>query len=194
MRIYKQSKVDMSVKDITLNYKIKNVLAGLFTASVTLIILSSFIPIKQNFIVKTVVVHDTIKELVVMKHGLTEITVDRNANIPTFCNNPGALRPSSIKEVNDLAIGTIQAPSGEFLHFANEEHGYKALEIVLKKVYWNGSISNCIQRYAPSFENNTSGYVGKIVSKMGISPNTLVKNCNIKKLMKTISEIEGFKQ
>ena len=194
MRIYKQSKVDMSVKDITLNYKIKNVLAGMFTASVTLIILSSFIPIKQNFIVKTVVVHDTIKELVVMKHGLTEITVDRNANIPTFCNNPGALRPSSIKEVNDLAIGTIQAPSGEFLHFANEEHGYKALEIVLKKVYWNGSISNCIQRYAPSFENNTSGYVGKIVSKMGISPNTLVKNCNIKKLMKTIAEIEGFKQ
>lgn len=194
MRVYKQSKVDMSVKDITLNYKIKNVLAGLFTASVTLIILSSFIPIKQNFIVKTVVVHDTIKELVVMKHGLTEITVDRNANIPTFCNNPGALRPSSIKEVNDLAIGTIQAPSGEFLHFANEEHGYKALEIVLKKVYWNGSISNCIQRYAPSFENNTSSYVGKIVSKMGISPNTLVKNCNIKKLMKTIAEIEGFKQ
>ena len=194
MRIYKQSKVDMSVKDITLNYKIKNVLAGMFTASVTLIILSSFIPIKQNFIVKTVVVHDTIKELVVMKHGLTEITVDRNANIPTFCNNPGALRPSSIKEVNDLAIGTIQAPSGEFLHFANEEHGYKALEIVLKKVYWNGSINEYIKRYAPSFENNTSGYVGKIVSKMGLSPNTLVKNCNIKKLMKTIAEIEGFKQ
>jgi hypothetical protein len=194
MRIYKQNETDMSVKDITFNYKIKNVLAGLFTATLILVILSSFIPIKQNFIVKTVVVHDTIKELVVMKHGLTEITVDRNANIPTFCNNPGALRPSSIKEVNDLAIGTIQAPSGEFLHFANEEHGYKALEIVLKRVYWNGSISECIQRYAPSFENNTSGYVGKIVSKMGISPNTLVKNCNIKKLMKTISEIEGFKQ
>ena len=194
MRIYKQSKVDMSVKDITLNYKIKNVLAGLFTASITLIVLSSFIPIKQNFIVKTVVVHDTIKELVVMKHGLTEITVDRNANIPTFCNNPGALRPSSIKEVNDLAIGTIQAPSGKFLHFANEQHGYKALEIVLRKVYWNGSISECIKRYAPSFENNTNSYVGKIVSKMEISPNTLVKNCNIKKLMKTISEIEGFKQ
>ena len=194
MRIYKQSKVDMSVKDITLNYKIKNVLAGLFVASITLIVLSSFIPIKQNFIVQKVVIHDTIKELVVMKHGLTEITVDRNANIPTFCNNPGALRPSSIKEVNELAIGTVQAPSGEFLHFANEEHGYKALEIVLRKVYWNGSISECIQRYAPSFENNTSGYVGKIVSKMGISPSTLVKNCNIKKLMKTIAEIEGFKQ
>lgn len=194
MRIYKQNETDMSVKDITFSYKIKNVLAGLFTATLVLIILSSFIPIKQNFIIKTVVVHDTIKELVVMKHGLTEITVDRNANIPTFCNNPGALRPSSIKEVNDLAIGTIQAPSGEFLHFANEEHGYKALELVLKKVYWNGSIADCINRYAPSFENNTSGYVGKIVSKMGISPNTLVKNCNIKKLMKTIAEIEGFKQ
>jgi len=196
MRVFKQNELDMSVKDITFSYKVKNVLAGLFTATLILVILSSFIPIplKQNFIVKTVVVHDTIKELVVMKHGLTEITVDRNANIPTFCNNPGALRPSSIKEVNNLAIGTIQAPSGEFLHFANEEHGYKALELVLKKVYWNGSISECIKRYAPSFENNTSGYVAKIVSKMGISPNTLVKNCNIKKLMKTIAEIEGFKQ
>ena len=193
MKIFKQNE-DMSVKDITINYKIKNVLAGMFIAAATTVVLSSFIPIKQNFIYKEVVVHDTIKELVVMKHGLTEITVDRNANIPTFCNNPGALRPSSIKEVNDLAIGTIQAPSGEFLHFANEEHGYKALEIVLRKVYWNGSISECIKRYAPSFENNTSGYVGKIVSKMGISPSTLVKNCNIKKLMKTIAEIEGFKQ
>jgi hypothetical protein len=193
MKIFKQNE-DMSVKDITINYKIKNVLAGMFIAAATTVVLSSFIPIKQNFIYKEVVIHDTIKELVVMKHGLTEITVDRNANIPTFCNNPGALRPSSIKEVNDLAIGTIQAPSGEFLHFANEEHGYKALEIVLRKVYWNGSISECIKRYAPSFENNTSSYVGKIVSKMGISPNTLVKNCNIKKLMKTISEIEGFKQ
>jgi hypothetical protein len=193
MRVFKQNE-DMSVKDITLSYKVKEVLAGSFIIAIMLIILSSFIPIKQNFIIKEVVVHDTIKELVVMKHGLTEITVDRNANIPTFCNNPGALRPSSIKEVNDLAIGTIQAPSGEFLHFANEEHGYKALEIVLKKVYWDGSISECINRYAPSFENNTSGYVAKIVGKMGISSNTLVKNCNIKKLMKTIAEIEGFKQ
>ena len=192
MRVFKQNE-DMSVKDITIKYKIKNVLAAMFIAIVTTVVLSSFIPIKQNFIVQKVVIHDTIKELVVMKHGLTEITVDRNANIPTFCNNPGSLRPSSIKEVNDLAIGTIQAPSGEFLHFANEEHGYKALEIVLKKVYWNGSISDCIQKYAPSFENNTTGYVDKIVRKMGISSTTLVKNCNIKKLMTTIAEIEGFK-
>jgi hypothetical protein len=194
MRIYKQNEIDMSVKDITFNYKIKNVLAGLFLSTLIIVVLSSFIPIKQNFIYKEVVVHDTIKELIVLKHGLTEITVDRNANIPTFCNNPGALRPSSIKEVNNLAIGTIQAPSGEFLHFANEQHGYKALEIVLRKVYWNTTIKDCISRYAPSFENDTDGYVGKIVSKMGISSNTLVKNCNIKKLMKTIAEIEGFKQ
>jgi ABC-type bacteriocin/lantibiotic exporter with double-glycine peptidase domain len=80
MKIYRKNE-DMSVTDITLNYKIKNVLAGLFISAVILVILSSFIPIKQNFIVQKVVVHDTIKELVVMKHGLTEITVDRNANI-----------------------------------------------------------------------------------------------------------------
>ena len=65
MKIYRKNE-DMSVTDITLNYKIKNVLAGLFISAVILGILSSFIPIKQNFIVKTVVVHDTIIELVVM--------------------------------------------------------------------------------------------------------------------------------
>ena len=194
MRIYKQNEIDMSVKDITFNYKIKNVLAGLFVSTLIIVVLSSFIPTKQNFIIKEVIVHDTIEQLVVMKHGLIEIKVDRNGNIPTFCNNPGALRPSrTIKEVNDLAIGTVHTPSGEFLHFANEQHGYKALEIVLRKVYWNTTIKDCISKYAPSFENDTDGYVGKIVSKMGISSNTLVKNCNIKKLMKTIAEIEGFK-
>jgi hypothetical protein len=68
------------------------------------------------------------------------------------------------------------------------------LEIVLKKVYWNNSIKECIKKYAPSFENDTEGYISKIVKKMNINPNTLVKDCNIKKLMKTIAEIEGFKQ
>ena len=52
MRIYKQNETDMSVKDITLNYKIKNVLAGLFVSLMILVILSSFIPVQQKFIYK----------------------------------------------------------------------------------------------------------------------------------------------
>jgi hypothetical protein len=144
-------------------------------------------------IIKEVVIYDTVNNLVVLKHGLTEINVQRGENIPTFCSNPGALRPSSIKEVSDLAIGYIQAPSGKFLYFHNSEHGFKALEIVLKKVYWNKTIEECIRRYAPSFENNTDGYISRLIKKLNVPPNTLVKNVNINDLMNAIADIEGFK-
>lgn len=143
--------------------------------------------------IKEVVIRDTINNLVVLKHGLTEINVERSENIPTFCSNPGALRPSSIKEVNDLAIGYIQAPSGKFLYFHSSEHGFKALEIVLKRVYWDKTIDECIRRYAPSFENNTNGYISKLVKKLNVTPNTLVRDVNIKELMNAIADIEGFK-
>jgi hypothetical protein len=197
MKFLKQKK-DLSLIDITLWVKFRKVMVVFLLLSnvVTLFFLTyNGKPIYFEKI-KEVVVRDTtvIRELIVLKHGLTEIKVDRNANIPTFCNNPGALRPSSIKEVNELAIGTIQAPSGEFLHFANERHGYKALEIVLKKVYWDKTIKQCIEKYAPKFENNTDSYISKIASKLNVSPNTLIKNVDLKKLMLIIAEIEGFKQ
>lgn len=192
MKIYKQLE-DMSVIDITKSYNRRKKIVWFYGLMLSIFLFCSFSTINPTNKI-TITVHDTIKQLIVLKHGLTEVTVDRNANIPTFCNNPGALRSSSIKEVNDLAIGIIQSSSGEFLHFANAEHGYKALEIVLRKVYWNKTISECISRYAPSFENDTDGYVNKIVKKLGINTNTKVKNCDIKKLMKIIAEIEGFKK
>ena len=143
--------------------------------------------------IKEVVIRDTINNLVVLKHGFTEMSVKRTENIPTFCRNPGALRPSSIKEVNELAIGHIQASSGKFLYFHSSEDGFKALEIVLKKVYWDKTIEECIRRYAPSFENNTDGYISKLVKKLGVTPNTLVRDVNTKELMNAIADIEGFK-
>jgi hypothetical protein len=64
---------------------------------------------------------------------------------------------------------------------------------VLKNVYWNKTIKQCIEKYAPRFENNTDNYVSKIASKLNVTPNTLIKNVDIKKLMVVIAEIEGFK-
>lgn len=195
MKFLKQQK-DLSLIDITLWVRFRKVMVILLLLSnmVTMFFLTySGKPIYLEKI-KEVVVRDTIKELIVPKHELM-VVKDRqkNVNIGTFCNNPGNLRPSSIKEVSELAIDTFQAASGEFLRFANERHGYKALEIVLKNVYWNKTIKQCIEKYAPRSENNTDNYILKIATKLNVTPNTLIKNVDIKKLMVVIAEIEGFK-
>lgn len=191
MRIFKQNQ-DMSIEDITNKIRIQKIL---LIAVCTLHLFSSFRN-EVKFVEKRVngvTRIDTIQQLVVLKSGLTEIKVDRNKNIPNFCNNPGSLRRTSIKEVNDLAIGIIQAPSGEFLYFANKEHGFQALEIVLKKIYWNKTIEETINKFAPSFENNTSNYIDKICSKLKCTSNTKIKDLNLKGLMEVIGNIEGFK-
>jgi len=124
---------------------------------------------------------------------LTKITVDRNSNIPSFCNNPGALRPSGNDRINSLAIGTVEAPSGQFLYFPNKELGFKALRILLTSVYYNHTIQKCIYAFAPPHENNSELYISKLTAALDCSANTLVKDCNIQKLMVEISKVEGFK-
>jgi hypothetical protein len=189
-KIFKQNE-DMSLTDISNKILIQRIL---LIAVCVLYFFSSFrneVKFVDREIGNSRI--DTIKELVVLKSGLTEITVDRNKNIPTFCNNPGNLRPSSIKEINDLAIGVIQAPSGEFLYFANAEHGFKALEIVLKRVYWDKTLKETISRYCPTSEQVINDYVDKICSKLKCTSQTKVKDLNLKELMNRIAEIEGFK-
>ena len=124
---------------------------------------------------------------------MTKITVDRNSNIPSFCNNPGALRPSGNDRINSLAIGTVEAPSGQFLYFPNKELGFKALKILLTSVYYNHTIQKCIYAFAPPHENNSELYISKLTTALDCSSSTLVKDCNIQKLMLEIAKVEGFK-
>ena len=192
MKIFKTNE-NLELIDITNKIRLQKIL---LVSVCTLYFFSSFrnevkfVEKKVNGITRI----DTVQQLVVLKSGLTEIKVDRNKNIPNFCNNPGSLRPSSIKEINNLAIGVIQAPSGEFLFFANKEHGFQALEIVLRKVYWNKTVEETINKFAPSFENNTSDYINKICSKLKCTSNTKIKDLNLKGLMEVIGNIEGFKK
>lgn len=192
-KIFKQNSVTLKTKDITLWTHLKSILLIVISVSVTYLLLTSF-KTDAVVMVKEVVVRDTVQQLVVLKHGLTEVKVNRNKNIPTFCNNPANIRPSGIKEINQLAIGKIQSVNGEFLYFANPEHGYKAFEILLRKVYWNKTISEAINKFAPPCENNTSKYVQAVCRKLKITSDTKVKDVNLKKFMKIIAEIEGFKK
>lgn len=190
--IYKINK-DMSTKDITKKVKAKTII--LYVAVILLsarVAYYEFSP-RHRISYRDKVRVDTFERLAIFKHGLTKITVDRNSNIPSFCNNPGALRPSGNDRINSLAIGTVEAPSGQFLYFPNKELGFKALKILLTSVYYNHTIQKCIYAFAPPHENNSELYISKLTTALDCSSSTLVKDCNIQKLMLEIAKVEGFK-
>jgi len=139
----------------------------------------------------TTVIHDTLQQMIVLRSGLTEITLDRNKNIPKFCNNPGNIRPGN-KQIDALAMGTISSINGEFLYFPNEEQGFKALKLLLQTKYAENTIQECIQKYAPPSENNTSKYIQDICNKLKKPSTTKIKDLDINKLSIEIAKIEGY--
>lgn len=192
-RILRQTE-NLDLIDITWRNRFKNLLL----VALTTICLVLMIGDKSSPIIIETSVRDTVvdKRIALLQVGdvnhLKEIAVIKNANLPTYLNNPGALRPSSIPEVNALAIGKVKVASGYFLMFQNPKQGWEALEIVLKKVYWQKTIAETISRFAPNFENNTDSYINKVCSHLKCSPNTQVKNINIEELKQIISKIEGY--
>ena len=190
--IYKQ-KPDMSIVDITFKYRLKMIIMYCLIIILSIHSASAFFTDAPLISYKEKIRVDTFERLVIFKHGLTKITVDRNANVPSFCNNPGAIRPSSDSRINDLAIGTIETPSGPFLYFPNKELGFKALRILLTKHYGDKTIKQCIYSFAPPHENNTEKYISELTKSLKCHSTTLVKNCNIHKLMLSIAKVEGFK-
>lgn len=192
IKLYKINNKEIGMQKLTfielvlLNIPISIILFLLF-----IIIGSSNPKIIIKNIQTTTTIHDTLQQLVVLRSGLTEITLDRNKNIPKFCNNPGNIRPGN-KQIDALAIGTISSINGEFLYFPNEEQGFKALEILLETKYANKTIQECIEMYAPSSENNTFKYIQTICNKLNKPSNTKIKDLDIKKLSKEIAIIEGY--
>lgn len=192
--IYRISKDKLEYENITIRFKLL-----MFSLIVGMIGNIYFAYIAINPPITTQVIEitkiDTFNKLVIFKGtNLTQINMVRDQNIPTYFNNPGALRPSSIKEVNELSIGETETSSGKFLVFANKEQGFKALEIVIKKVYWETTIEKMINKYAPHFENNTNKYIEDICNTLKCNPTTLVKNVDIEQLKLIIAKIEGFKK
>ena len=192
-RILRQTE-NLDLIDITWRNRFKNLSLVTVSALCLFLLLGS----SSSPIIIETSIRDTIvdKRIALLQVGdvnhLKEIAVIKNANLPTYLNNPGALRPSSIPEVNALAIGKVKVASGHFLMFQNPKQGWEALEIVLKKVYWQKTIAETISRFAPNFENNTDSYIAKVCSHLKCSPNTQVKNINIEELKQIISKIEGY--
>ena len=135
---------------------------------------------------------DTLEKVVLVRSSnLTKIEFPRSQNIPTALNNPGCIRPGNA-DIDCYAIGIVDTKSGPFLAFMNPKQGFKALKVLLKR-YSNSTVSSMIKRYAPSFENDTKGYIRNLCKNLKCKPTTLVKDVNQDDLAIAISKIEGFK-
>ena len=159
------------------------------------IIVSAFNANQNTVILKTIkkIQKDTLERLIILRgDNLQKLEFPRSQNIPTALNNPGCIRPGN-EDVDKYAIGVVDTKSGPFLAFMNPEAGFKALKVLLSH-YGNFTVESMINRYAPSFENDTDKYIRNVCSKLKCSRSALVKDVDQDKLANVISEIEGYKR
>lgn len=85
-------------------------------------------------------------------------------------NNPGNIRNSDSVDWRG-EVASHEKDDRAFEEFKTMPHGVRAMMKLLQnyqKKYGLNSIDAIIERYAPHFENNTSGYVRRVASEMQI--------------------------
>ncbi len=106
-------------------------------------------------------------------------------------NNPGNLEYGRFAKRKG-AIGT----DGRFAIFPTEEIGHNAKVSLLKSSsYINKTIKGAILKYAPSFENNSTGYANTIAVDAGVSTDTRLSSLTddqFDKLDKSMTKVEGW--
>jgi hypothetical protein len=82
-------------------------------------------------------------------------------------NNPGNLRPGS------LAVGATGS-NGGYAVFPDYQTGYNALVgLIQSPMYWNLTLSQFFQTYAPSADNNNPAqYAATVAAQLGVDANT----------------------
>ena len=120
-------------------------------------------------------------------------TVRRQGSRAWRNNNPGNI------EYGDYAktMGAIGS-DGRFAIFPNYETGRRAKERLLFETssYRNLTLDQAINRYAPSFENNTSAYIQNVSQSAGIDPNTRmidIPQSARQEILNAFEQQEGFR-
>lgn len=109
-------------------------------------------------------------------------------------NNPGNIEYGPFAKSMG-AIGT----DGRFAVFSTPQAGAKAKESLLfgTKAYEGKTINGAISKYAPSFENDTKGYISKVAKAAGVSPDTKMSDLTPAQrsaMMSEMARVEGFKE
>lgn len=119
-----------------------------------------------------------------------------NSNYTTrgYRNN----NPLNIRKNDTVWVGEIRPSSDSaFAQFVSMEYGYRAAFRLLRtysKDYGCNTIRKIINRWAPSNENNTSGYVTAVSTATGISPDTVVSYTNaaqMQAIVNAMSRVEN---
>lgn len=109
-------------------------------------------------------------------------------------NNPGNLEYGPFAQSMG-AIGT----DGRFAIFPSYEAGRRAKEELLFNTssYRNLTLSEAINRYAPTFENDTKTYINTVAGRTGVNPNTRMSDIPLEtrsQLLDAFEDAEGFKE
>ena len=86
-------------------------------------------------------------------------------------NNPGNIEYHERTQWRGLANPPVEA-KGRFAVFTEPKWGIRAIVKTLQSYQRQGirSVRACISRWAPAVENNTKGYIDRVASEMGVSP------------------------
>lgn len=104
-----------------------------------------------------------------------------------FNNNPFNLRG------NDKWLGRIESDNS-YIKFESMEYGIRAGLINLQnqtKIHGIKSVKKLIEKYAPSFENNTEKYVYLVTSYLGKDEIDLTNKEDLINISSVISQVEG---
>lgn len=104
-------------------------------------------------------------------------------------NNPGNL------EYRGQAGATQEVGGGRFAVFGSMQEGIAALEKQLESYIGGGTntIQKIITKYAPSFENDTTGYIDKVAKATGLAADSVIDPTNstaMLGLMRAITNVE----
>ena len=116
--------------------------------------------------------------------------------------NPGNLRQNSVVFMGELRQpfefrgAMINPLNNQFKSFISMSYGYRAMVRVLRSYVNKGykTLTQIINRYAPSTENNTNAYIQYVSQRAGIDPNadltTLINGPYVSELIKHMVRLE----
>ena len=87
--------------------------------------------------------------------------------------------------------------AGGFAVFPDRESGHRALIDVLTSTFYDKSIDEMVQQYAPPHENNTAAYRKYLHTKTGVMDDRKIKDftpIEFEKLWEAIEQMEGYRE
>ena len=110
------------------------------------------------------------------EYNMKTTTTNNNSTLPRGYrnNNPLNIRYNS---ANKWQWAVAKNTDGTFEQFTTMAYGYRAALVLLRKyinTYGLHTVTEIINRWAPPTENNTSGYISRVIGTNGWTASTVI--------------------